>query len=113
MPEGWRKAFGEQMCEEIMNALVEEDYVDKYVILQIKEKFGSARWYSNGAPQKVHDIVHKYELISERTCIRCGKPATKISMGWICPWCDDCAEQIKGQFWDIDEYFEDNEDYDQ
>lgn len=106
MPNGWRIAFGEQMCEEIMNALIEEDFVDKYSIMQIKEKFGSLRWYTSGAPQKVHDIVDKYELISERTCINCGKPATKISMGWICPWCDDCAKNVKGEFWDIDEYFE-------
>ena len=40
MPDGWRKAFGEMMCEEIYNALVECGGLDDYRIEQIKEKFG-------------------------------------------------------------------------
>ena len=40
MPEGWRKAFGEQMCQEIMDELVANDMVDSYRIFQIKEKYG-------------------------------------------------------------------------
>ena len=34
--------------------------------------------------------VDKYENLSYHTCINCGKPATKISTGWICPYCDNC-----------------------
>ena len=26
-----------------------------------------------------------------KTCIVCGKPATKMSTGWISPYCDDCV----------------------
>ncbi len=40
MPDGWRKAFGEMMCEEIYNALVECDGLGDYRIEQIKEKYG-------------------------------------------------------------------------
>ena len=40
MPDGWRKAFGEMLCEEIYNALVECGGLDDYRIEQIKEKFG-------------------------------------------------------------------------
>ena len=35
-------------------------------------------------------IIPKYEELSYHTCINCGKPATKRSTGWICPYCDDC-----------------------
>ena len=28
MPDGWRKAFGERMCEEIREALVEDNCLD-------------------------------------------------------------------------------------
>ena len=123
MPDGWRKAFGEQMCEEIQNLLEEADYVYKYRILQIKEKFGSLRWYSGGVPdsiKKQYDaVIRKYEDLSGKTCFICGKPATKISMGWICPWCDGCAEKHKNEdFIPIDEWFRvaechtsDGEDY--
>lgn len=40
MPDGWRKAFGEQMCQDIKDELIEFDYVNKYSIAQIKEKYG-------------------------------------------------------------------------
>ena len=105
MPDGWRKAFGKQMCEEIRNALIEDNYLYKYRIVQIKEKYGSLRWYDWGAPQKVQDIIDKYEEISTHTCIRCGRPATKISTGWICPFCDKCADKLSDRidFRDIEE----------
>lgn len=40
MPDGWRKAFGEMMCEEIKQELVRCNYLNEYRILQIKEKYG-------------------------------------------------------------------------
>lgn len=39
MPDGWRKAFGEQMCEDIREELVRAEYLDQYRITQIKEKY--------------------------------------------------------------------------
>lgn len=96
MPEGWRKAFGEQMCAEITEALRKANYLNEYRILQIKEKWGFLHWYDAGAPDEVYQIINRYENLSARTCIRCGKPATKLSMGWICPWCDDCAAEMDG-----------------
>lgn len=45
MPEGWKIAFGEQMCEELRNELIKWDYLEEYRIAQVKEKYGSLRWY--------------------------------------------------------------------
>ncbi len=91
VPDGWRIAFGEQMCDEIQKALEKADFVNKYSILQIKEKFGSLRWYTSGVPRdsEIYDIVDKYEELSENTCIVCGKRATYMTTGWICPYCDE------------------------
>lgn len=91
MEIGWRRAFGIQMCKEIKVALKKNHYLYKYRITDIKEKFGGLRWYDAGAPKEVYDIITKYEQISYRTCIMCGKPATYISRGWISPYCSDCA----------------------
>lgn len=90
MPQGWVKAFGLQMCEEIREELIRCNYLDQYQVIQVKEKYGFLHWYDDGIPEgcKVHDIVSKYEAISERTCIICGQPATLISKGWISPFCD-------------------------
>lgn len=97
MPDGWRKAFGEQMCEEIYQALLKnggKEAVNKYRIIQIKEKWGYLHWYDSNGNTEINKIIRKYEDISEKTCIRCGKPATKISLGWISPYCDDCADEL-------------------
>lgn len=92
MEPGWRKAFGIQMCKEIKKELKKYNFLYKYRIVQIKEKFGELRWYDSGIPEnsKIWDITEKYSEISRKTCIHCGKPATKISTGWISPYCDDC-----------------------
>lgn len=50
MPDGWRIAFGDQMIEEIHQELIKYNFVDKYQIVQIKEKYGGLRWYDNGTP---------------------------------------------------------------
>ena len=109
MPDGWRIAFGEQMCQEIKDALIEIDYLDKYRITQIKEKYGMLRWYDFGASRKIYDIISKYEGISQVTCICCGKPATKITTGWISPYCDDCVPHYEGEPFQtvpIEEYYD-------
>lgn len=92
MESGWRKAFGIQMCKEIKKELKKHKFLYKYRIVQIKEKFGYLHWYDSGTPKdsKIYDIIRKYEQISAKTCGVCGKPATKISKGWIYPYCDDC-----------------------
>ena len=98
MPSGWRKAFGIDMCEDIRRVLVKANYLYDYRVTQIKEKYGSLRWYDNGAPSSIYHelcgVIVKYEMLSYRTCIRCGRPATKIAKGWISPFCDRCAGRL-------------------
>lgn len=92
MEPGWRKTFGIQMCKEIKKELKKYNFLHKYRITQIKEKYGELRWSDAGIPKdsKIWDIIEKYSEISRKTCINCGKPATKVSTGWISPYCDDC-----------------------
>lgn len=92
MELGWRKTFGIQMCKEIRTALLKKGwkYLFNYRILQIKEKYGTLRWYDANSTKEIFEIIDKYENLSYHTCINCGKPATKISTGWICPYCDNC-----------------------
>ena len=92
MDKGWRKAFGIQICKEIRAVLLKHGWkvLFKYRIMQIKEKWGELCWYDSYAPKGVFDIIRKYENISRHTCIDCGAPATKMSTGWICPYCDNC-----------------------
>ena len=97
MDAGWRKAFGIQMCKEIKVELKKHKFLYKYRITQIKEKWGYLHWYDAGVPKdsNIYEIIRKYEDISSKTCIVCGKPATKMSTGWISPYCDDCIGDKK------------------
>lgn len=103
MPDGWRAAFGEQMCEEIQQALnmMESDIADTFRIMQIKEKYGSLCFYTNWLTDQIREIIYKYEKLSAHICISCGAPATKMSTGWISPYCDKCAEKIHDNFVEI------------
>ena len=99
MPDGWRAVFGEQLCEELREELIKANYLDKYRITQIKDKYGGLRWYDFGNTKKGYEIIRKYEELSRKTCIDCGRPATKMSVGWINPYCDKCAEKLsKGKY---------------
>ena len=91
MPDGWRKAFGEEMCREIAEELDRSGLRDGYQILQIKEKFGALTWYDHGGNLQINAIKNKYRQRSIHTCIRCGVPATRVTTLWISPYCDACV----------------------
>lgn len=92
LDKGWRIRFGEEMCKEIRKALWKEGGLKAifgFRIEQIKEKYGSLRFYCHPCYMSVMRIIDQYESLSERTCIVCGKPAEWISRGWVSPYCDE------------------------
>lgn len=110
MDNGWRISFGEKICKDIRNSLLltylknerPNSIVNRikcyykgvrhllsYRILQIKEKFGQLRWYAYGDTKDTLAIIDRYEAISEKTCVVCGKNATYRSTGWVCPYCNE------------------------
>lgn len=86
------------MWDELKEILEKHNYLNEFRFSQIKEKWGSLRIYDNGAPEEAYDEIEawksKYEELSEKFCIQCGKPAKYISIGWISPWCESCAKEI-------------------
>ena len=110
LPDGWRIAFQDQMCDEIQHEYekLPEDQKKDYYIIQAKEKFGGMRLYMSFYAAEIEKIINKYSADSELICIVCGKPATKISMGWICPYCDEHIgnsnyESIESFYGEVDE----------
>lgn len=99
IPQGWRKAFGMKMLKELKEILNKAHYLDDYRVVQVKEKFGTLRWYDNGAPEDIYtELINwnsKYEALSALTCIDCGEPAIGMTTGWINPVCEKHAEGHK------------------
>lgn len=59
-------------------------------VTQVKEKFGSLRFYvDNGSPE-VYSVITMAEMMSSRTCETCGSPGTRRSGGWVKVRCDVC-----------------------
>ena len=113
LEDGWRTAFGEQLCEELKEALIKTNCLDDYRITQIKEKWGFLHWYSN-TNDEIRKVISKYEKISKYTCGHCGKPATKVGTGWIYPYCDECADKLAKYeyFADINKFYGSDDDGD-
>ena len=89
---GWDKAFGQMYMDELGAAIKEAGQKDFY-ILELKEKYGQARCYTSGTTRKVHDIINKYEFISENICYFCGVEAPMVNSGWMLPECFDCFKK--------------------
>ena len=91
LPKGWHNLFF-QMCQDIKKPLINNNYLEKFRFSQIKEKYGTMRCYVFGAPEEVHNILHKYEYLSQFICESCGKPAKYVTSGWIGSYCEDCIK---------------------
>lgn len=115
-PEGWFKAFGKYLLEDIDREL--KYYGCIINIYDIKEKYGELRiyfdcdysesiWnedYDDEAMANLHrcadaidNIVEAYTHISRYTCCYCGKLDTPISSfsGYILPICEKCCKECK------------------
>lgn len=108
MPDGWLIAFGYEFMTELKNVLIKDDFLYKYTITDIKEKYGTLRWYDFGCSEEAHKIILKYCNRSAEVCQLCGKPATVMTRGWIGYLCAKCgkhcgAEPIPEDWWEKDE----------
>lgn len=94
--KGWQIGFGEFFLEDLRKACLKTNFLDKLRFTQIKEKYGSLRLYNNGAPQEVHDVLTKYEFISEYVCYHCGNPNACVvdDYGWYLPMCKCCWDKF-------------------
>lgn len=75
--------------EEIPAWMTNEDPIPQVVVAQIKEKFGTLRFYYQGGDNKIAGMVCMAESLSERVCEVCGSPGEPRGGGWIKTLCED------------------------
>jgi hypothetical protein len=66
-------------------------------VAQIKEKFGTLRFYIDNGNEVSNAIVHYAELMSEVTCERCGNVGKTYHMGWHKTLCKQHAIERYGE----------------
>ena len=62
------------------------------VAVQVKEKYGSLRFYTNTGDDTIFALIDMAEMLSERTCEVCGKPGEIREGSWLKALCDDHAK---------------------
>ena len=99
--DGWYDLI-DNLCKELKN--IQNKYPVNIVAKQIKEKFGDLRFYydilnneedgefdSKKIIKEVCDTVSRYELLSAKTCEKCGQPGRlDTSKPWWKTLCDKC-----------------------
>lgn len=94
--KGWWKVI--ETCHESLK-LIDPDYEP----VQIKEKYGSLRYYFNTsktgeALNAMHAIVARAEILSTQTCENCGHSGkTEKIRGWYKTLCEICADNRRNR----------------
>ena len=65
------------------------------VAAQVKEKFGSLRFYTDGGDAVTYGMIQLAEVLSARICEDCGNKATVRTKGYIRNLCGDCVDKQK------------------
>ena len=61
-----------------------------YVVHQIKEKYGTLRFYMASSNDAMEDLISVAESRTEITCENCGAPGTLKTQGWWKVRCEAC-----------------------
>jgi hypothetical protein len=62
--------------------------VEQVTLDQVKEKFGTLRFYYSGGDDVIDGMVRLAESMTCVTCEVCGSPGTQNSSGWITTLCE-------------------------
>ena len=62
--------------------------VPQVTLDQVKEKFGTLRFYYTGGDDYISGLVSMAESMSGITCETCGNPGTTGGQGWISTLCE-------------------------
>ena len=67
-----------------------EEVVAQVTLDQVKEKFGTLRFYYSGGDDAIDGMVRMAESMSGVTCEECSAPAQTHGPGWIRTICKPC-----------------------
>lgn len=90
--DGWYNII-DQLCANIQSHIDWEESrgiaISQVVAEQVKEKFGTLRFYIRGGDEYIDALINMAESMSGVTCEACGKPGTAGGKGWISTMCEE------------------------
>lgn len=92
--DGWFGIIAElsRRIDELAKAagLSGDDYPEA---MQVKEKFGTLRFYTGPATDEIFAAIDAAEAKSAKTCETCGEPGRQVGGGWIVTICEACENE--------------------
>jgi hypothetical protein len=96
---GWYDLINE-LCAKIEAEIIawkerNPDSKDSLIaVSQIKEKYGTLRFYMYSETDAISDMIWEAEEKSGLTCENCGKPGqTRWDCSWVHTTCDECEKK--------------------
>ena len=98
--DGWKNAFGKALSDDIKLAgKLSRERLHKHLSWkkmiqwqQIKEKWGHLCLYASGT-QEILDVLNKYEELSKKHCIHCGRSTKYKTTGYMLYLCENCFDE--------------------
>ena len=78
-----------KLCEDIEKLNPPKEFE----VVQVKEKYGTLRFYVSFGTDEIYDRIDKAEKESEHTCEWCGEYAKLRGKGWLVTLCNGCYEE--------------------
>lgn len=88
--DGWYDII-DRLCDKIQKHC--DDIGEQTIVIQVKEKFGTLRFYVGGADDYIWNAVADAEQQSAVTCEVCGSPGVAYGGGWILTLCEEHAKE--------------------
>jgi len=99
--DGWFNII-DQLCSNIQHHIDwKQEQKEKYergegcsqvIAMQVKEKFGTLRFYTSGGDDTIYGMIRMAESMSAVTCETCGSPGQIRGRGWMYTACDAHAK---------------------
>lgn len=85
----WNNSQRERLLESNPYNIKIPDEIAQVVVTQVKEKFGTLRFYYDGGDEQIHGMARMAEAMSAVTCETCGNSGKFRGRGWYYTACDE------------------------
>ena len=93
---GWFKHI--LLLSEMLSSYLKQhpELIEEFRVVQVKEKFGTLRYYVHGGDDNIERLIDLFEITSHLYCENCGTTETvKSTDGWVQYLCETCIKAKK------------------
>ena len=84
----WHNSQRERLLQDNPYNIEIPKEISQVVVDQVKEKYGTLRFYYHGGDERIDGMVRMTEAMSETTCEICGNLGHLRGGGWVYTACD-------------------------